>query len=352
MTATEPTDGTTTETTAGATPEAGHDVTAVAAPEAAPEVTTEAVPEAAPETSPEATAEVTAETLPDATAEATAETPPEATAETAPDVVAPAAAAAVPVQAGPARSRRVLGAVARWAAAVVVCGGLGAGTAAAITSMERTDVPGLATESDGRWAYPKLSLPPLPEGSPRPFTDGNEGEIHHAELHKLLLPAPAGATVDPKLDGGWVGVDQYLSLYAEDQRDDLKQALDDSALRHVTARAWTMPDGTKSAVYLLRFKSVSFSETFKDEAVDAGSADTVLLDGVQYVETDALGDDVRVTDTALYAVSEKKPYGPEQTRWAYIQAGDTLALVVQSRKGEAAAVPFQQTVTLQNQLLG
>ncbi|MFD5323639.1 hypothetical protein [Streptomyces sp. NPDC127092] len=295
-------------------------------------------------------------TTPEATAEVTAEAPAEATPPvTAPPAVSDAPGDPLPQEAAPAapaRSRRVLGAVARWAAAVVVCGGLGAGTAAAITSMERTDVPGLATASDGRWAYPKLSLPPLPEGSPRPFTDGNEGEVHHAELNKLLLPAPAGATVDPERDGGWVGVDQYLSLYAKDQRADLKQALDDSALRHVTARAWTMPDGTKSAVYLLRFKSVAFSETFKDEALNAGSADAVLLDGVQYVETESLGDDVRVPDTALYAVAEKKPYGPEQTRWAYIQAGDTLALVVQSRKGEAAAVPFQQTVTLQNQLLG
>ncbi|XEC32832.1 hypothetical protein JAO84_19420 [Streptomyces fradiae] len=250
------------------------------------------------------------------------------------------------------RSRKLLGSVLRWAAAVVVCGGLGAGTAAAITSMERTDVPGLATENDGRWAYPKLSLPPLPEGSPRPFTIGNEGEVHHADLRALLLPAPAGATVDPKLDGVWMSVDQYVSLYAKDKRAGLKQAIDDSALRHVAVRAWTMPDGTRSTVYLLRFKSVGFSEAFKDEALNAGSADTVLLDGVQGIETESLGDDVRVTNTALYAVAERKPYGPEQTRWAYIQAGDTLGLVVQSRKGEAAPVPFQQTVTLQNQLLG
>ncbi|MDG9718703.1 hypothetical protein [Streptomyces sp. DH24] len=33
-------------------------------------------------------------------------------------------------------------------------------------------------------------------------------------------------------------------------------------------------------------------------------------------------------------------------------AGDTLAVIVQSQKGTAPAVPFQQTVTLQSQLLG
>ncbi|MFJ3899986.1 hypothetical protein [Streptomyces sp. NPDC090025] len=250
------------------------------------------------------------------------------------------------------RSRRVLGAVARWTAAVVVCGGLGAGTAAAITSMDRTDVPGLATASDGRWDYPKLSLPALPEGSPRPFSDSNPAEVHHADLRALLLPAPAGATVDPKLNGGWVSVDQYLAVYGKDKRAALKQALDDSALRHVAARAWTMPDGTRSTIYLLRFTSADFSEAFKDDAVEAGSSSPVLLDGVQGVETDALGDDIDVTDTAVYGVTEKEPYGPEQTRWGYVQAGDTLALIVQSRAGEAAPVPFRQTVTLQNQLLG
>ncbi|MFI8964062.1 hypothetical protein ACIGO8_18325 [Streptomyces sp. NPDC053493] len=311
----------------------GPEPTSAAAPE--PDPQPETVPEPTPAAAPDA--EPTPETAPDP------DSTPETASEAASDVV-PAVS--------PARSRRVLAAVARWTAAVVVCGGLGAGTAAAITSMDRTDVPGLATENDGRWAYPQLSLPALPEGSPRPYTDGNDGEIHHADPRALVLPAPAGATVDPKLDGGWVSAEQYLALYPKDRRADLKQAIDDSALRNITGRAWTMPDGTRSAVYLLRFKSVGFSEAFKDDAVQAGSGDTVLLDGVQDGESFALGDDVRVADTALYATAETKPYGPEQTRWAYIQAGDTLALVVQSRKDEALAVPFQQTVTLQNQLLG
>ncbi|XQE87167.1 hypothetical protein ACN24M_18865 [Streptomyces microflavus] len=59
----------------------------------------------------------------------------------------------------PRPPRRALRAVARWTVALLVFGGLGTGTALAITSAERTDVPGLATESDGRWDYPKLSLP-------------------------------------------------------------------------------------------------------------------------------------------------------------------------------------------------
>lgn len=254
----------------------------------------------------------------------------------------------------PARrpSRRVLWAVARWTAAVLVCGGLGAGSALGITSMERTDVPGLATESDGRWEYPKLSLPALPADAPRPFTQDNVGEIHHADLRKLLLPAPVGATPDPKLNGGWVTVDQYLSLYRQDDRAELKEALTESALRHIAARGWTTPDGTTTKVYLLRFNSVAFAEAFKDDAVQAGSVDGPLLDGVEGITMDSeIATAVRVSYTALYTFVEL-PKNADQTRWAYIQAGDTLALITQSRKGEALEVPFQQTVTLQNQLLG
>ncbi|WP_181139720.1 hypothetical protein [Streptomyces sp. Ru71] len=59
---------------------------------------------------------------------------------------------------------------------------------------------------------------------------------------------------------------------------------------------------------------------------------------------------MRGIERMVYA--EKEPYGPEQVRQAVLSAGDVLAVVVRSRKGGAAAVPFQQTVVLQSQLLG
>ncbi|GAA2410392.1 hypothetical protein GCM10010433_06430 [Streptomyces pulveraceus] len=51
---------------------------------------------------------------------------------------------------------------------------------------------------------------------------------------------------------------------------------------------------------------------------------------------------------------EVKPYGGARVRQGYVVAGDTLALVVQSREGKESTpgVPFHQTVILQNQLLG
>ncbi|MFJ8664196.1 hypothetical protein [Streptomyces sp. NPDC093600] len=297
----------------------------------------EAPTPATPETSEEAAA-------PEAAA-------PEVDAAETPQAAAPGTPEAAPA---PRASRRpLLWAVARWGAAVLVCGGLGAGTAFGITAMERTDVPGLATESDGRWEYPRLSLPALPADTPRPFTDGNDGEIHHADLRKLLLPAPAGAKADPELDGGWVGVDQYLALYNEDDRTELKETLADSALRHIAARAWTMPDGTTTRVFLLQFNSVAFSETFKDDTLEVGSTSEVMPDGVGAGVLDTEWDSPGpVMDTTAYVFTEGEPHGPQQTRWSYIQAGDTLALVRQDRKGGAPAVPFHQTVVLQQQLLG
>ncbi|MFJ8754108.1 hypothetical protein ACIREO_33000 [Streptomyces sp. NPDC102441] len=58
--------------------------------------------------------------------------------------------------------------------------------------------------------------------------------------------------------------------------------------------------------------------------------------------------------TTTHVYSEPASYGAEQVRHAYVLAGDTVALVVHARKGEAGTetVPFHRSVVLQNQLLG
>ncbi|MFJ9032081.1 hypothetical protein ACIRQP_26865 [Streptomyces sp. NPDC102274] len=238
------------------------------------------------------------------------------------------------------------------AAAAVL--GIVAGTYG-IGSMERTDVPGLATRDDGRWDYPRLSLPALPAGSPRPFTRGNAGEIHYADLRELLLPAPAGATADKKLAGGWVSTEQYVSEYAEDQRAGLRLALRDYAVRHIAARGWTMPDGTSSRIYLLRFQSVAFAQEFKDMEIDSGADAGAPLVGAPTTEIDAgwselARDAVKGTTTEVFV--EPAPYDGTQVRQAYVVAGDALALIVHEKKGGAPVAPFRQTAILQNQLLG
>ncbi|MFD3652271.1 hypothetical protein [Streptomyces sp. NPDC058620] len=279
---------------------------------------------------------------------------PTAPAEVPAPVALPALPAPPAPAAGPRPSRRALRAVARWTAAVLVCGGLGTGTAYGIASMERTDVPGLATEGDGRWDYPQLALPALPSGAPRPLSYGNAAGVHHADLRKLLLPVPAGATADGKLTGGWVTPGQYASEYRAEKRADITRTLRDSALRHIAARGWTMPDGTESRIYLLRFNSTAYAEGFRDDLHIGATAGLPLATAPDTDFDESWKSSGRVHDTVSYVFSEKKPSGAEHVRQAYIVSGDTVALIVHSRDGRAATerIPFQQSVILQNQLLG
>ncbi|MFJ7998693.1 hypothetical protein ACIQ7D_16335 [Streptomyces sp. NPDC096310] len=275
----------------------------------------------------------------------------EQTASPAEDASSPAPSA--PAQA-PRPPRRVLRAIARWAVAGAVFAGVGTGAAFGVSGMERTGLPGLSTHGDGRWDYPELSLPALPVGSPRPFNPENAGEIHHADLRALLLRAPAGATPDKTLTGGWVSTERYLSEYAPGQRAALSVLLDDFAVRHIAARGWTMPDGTVSRVYLLRFPSSGLVAGFKHGAV-LGSGVGRSVAAAPGAELDESWPDPppgseMFVSTDVYA--EPEPYGPTQARHAYVAAGDTIGLIVQERKGGTPAVPFHQTVVLQSQLLG
>ncbi|MDQ1009920.1 hypothetical protein QFZ82_004405 [Streptomyces sp. V4I23] len=277
--------------------------------------------------------------------------PPEAPA---PDSVPPAPDF-TPLPAPP-RDRRVLRAVLRWTAAVVVFAAVGTGTAYGIVSQERTDVPGLSTLSDGRWDYPKLTKPVLPAGAPLPFDQTNPAEIHYADLEQLLLPAPAGSTPDPALRGerGRVPFDRFTGQYVSDERDSLLEHLTESRARHVVARGWTMPDGTSARIFLLRFHTSAIAGDFFDTQM-GGSPDTTLQpNGVEEMSSydDAYDVKAKVTSTERYVYDEAAPRGPVHVRHAYITAGDTVAFVVFSRKGEVPRVPFHQTVVLQNQLLG
>nr|WP_194279555.1 hypothetical protein [Streptomyces olivaceus] len=270
-----------------------------------------------------------------------------ASATPAPDAPAPAPSA---------RDRRVLRAVLRWTAAVVVLVAVGSATAYGVTRMDRTDVPGLATESDGRWKYPTLTAAPLPAGSPGPFAERNAAGAHYADLRALLLPAPEGATEDRALRGtdGWLETKTFLAEYGdESDRDAVRQKVVDAGLRHIAARGWTTPDGTHTRIYLLQFGTAAVVD-------ELHTAQLAPYDGPAFVArgTDAMGPDrdfpeAADSDDVLSSVYvEPEPYGAEQVRQAYLGAGDVLAVVLQSREGGAKEVPFQQTVALQGRLLG
>uniref|UniRef100_A0AAU2V5P5 Uncharacterized protein n=1 Tax=Streptomyces sp. NBC_00003 TaxID=2903608 RepID=A0AAU2V5P5_9ACTN len=262
-----------------------------------------------------------------------------------------------PPPATPPKARRVLRAALRWTAAVVVFGVLGTGIAYGITTQERTDVPGLSTKSDGRWAYPKLVKPALPAGAALPYAADNPGMIHYADLEQLLLPAPAGSTPAPTLKGdrSRITTDRFLQEFAGDNRvSSMRQDLAQGGLRQIAARGWTMPDGTATRIYLVRFHSSGYQNAFTTLYLsNAGVAPRVLKD----IEGESALDEGYISGNGIPHVRhdvyvESAPTGPVQVRHAYIAAGDILALVVQSRKGTAAAVPFHQTAVLQEQLLG
>nr|BFD84061.1 hypothetical protein StreXyl84_34620 [Streptomyces sp. Xyl84] len=276
-----------------------------------------------------------------------AATPPPAT-DPAPALTAPAPPAG--------RDRPRLRALLRWTAAVVVFAVAGAGTAYGITRADRTDLPGLATASDGRWDYPPIVRPPLPSGSLSRDDSNNTAGAHYADLRALVLPAPHGAREDAALrgTGGWLAPKDFLAAYARSQdREKFGQQLTDHGLRHVTARGWTTPDGTRTRIYLLQFDTAAVVQHLYDSGLSQSGGPGYELAGVERsVFDNGFPTASRVDGVDRVAYVETKPYGAEQVRQAYLRAGDVLALVVQSRKGSAAAVPFQQTVTLQSELLG
>ncbi|TXS57751.1 hypothetical protein EAO77_06115 [Streptomyces sp. t39] len=244
----------------------------------------------------------------------------------------------------------------RWTAAVLVLAATGTGTAYGILAQERTDVPGLSTLSDGRWEYPRLVKPALPAGAPLPFAEENPGEIHYADLGKLLLPAPAGGRPDPALrtEQGRVSVDRYLGEYAEEEREALREHLTEARVRQVVARGWTMPDGTRARVFLLRFHTSAVAGHYFRTHMSGGPDMALRPEGVEELSSvdDAYDPRAKMLSTERYVYDEAAPRGPVHVRHAYITAGDTVAFVVLSRKGEVPRVPFHQTVVLQNQLLG
>ncbi|MFD0356197.1 hypothetical protein ACFVHW_21030 [Streptomyces sp. NPDC127110] len=267
---------------------------------------------------------------------------------------APEAPAAAPQAPAAPKDRRALRAALRWTAAVLVFAAAGAGTAYGITRADRTDVPGLSTEADGRWTYPALAKPTLPPGAALPFATDNKDGIHYAGLTQLLLPAPLGSTPDTGLKlekDSAVTVDTLLEEYEGTAREKMKQGFTDNGLRQIAARGWTTPDGTRTRVYLLRFHASGFADTF------TGCGPDMNLNGVNRIETDSAWGKARIAQaapdpTGVTVLEESVPFGDEQVRAGCVQSGDIQAVILQSRKGGAAVVPLHQAVILQQQLLG
>lgn len=269
----------------------------------------------------------------------------------APQDAAPQDAAPAPAPAP--KDRRKLFAFLRWTAAVTVFAVAGAGVAYGITQPERTEIPGLSTEDDGRWVFPELVKPVLPAGAAQPFGEDNEDGIHYAGLTELLLPAPKGSAPDSTLKlekDSVIAVDTFLEEYESTVREKMKQAFVDDGLRQIVGRGWLMPDGTRTRIYLLRFHSSGFADTFE------GCDINMNVNGVNRMTADGAWSKAKLGESTpdlsdLTVLEEVPPVGDEQLKVGCLQAGDIRAAVFQTRKGEVASVPFHQTVILQDQLL-
>ncbi|MCX4714479.1 hypothetical protein OG818_01400 [Streptomyces virginiae] len=325
----------------------------------------EAVPalDAVPASAPALEAGHTPVPAPEAT-EASAEVAQAPKAPEAPEA-APAAVTEAGFPPAPPKDRRRLFAALRWTAAVAVFAAVGTGVAYGITQPERTDIPGLSTEDDGRWTFPELSQPALPAGAPVPQGPDNKDGTHYAKLNGLLLPAPVGARADDTVKAdkdGVVSVDGFLEEYTSEAREKLKQSLEWDGLRQITGRGWTTADGTRTHVYLLRFHSSGFVDAFK------GCDSNAQLNGVSALDLDDVWSKAKNTQmnsttldfpgaanfdgTELSVYQEVKPFlGEEQTKVGCLRTGDVLGMVIQTRKGEVAPVTFHQSVILQSQLL-
>lgn len=233
-----------------------------------------------------------------------------------------------------ARRRNAL----RWVGAVAVAAVVGAGCATLVLHPKRTDVPGLATKSDGRYTFAALKLPALPGGLTDPDQVSNSAGAHLADIRKLLLLPPQGAVASSALPGthGWVSTADAIGLFSYGLTT---QDFGQYGLRHTAGEEWKTPDGATTKIYLLQFAD-SNAAAVTDNALGS------LPAGVPSSVTAQPGKVL----SAASSVSVVKS-GSTTTRYGAFFSGDTMVLVVFSGPTSIGAVPFQQIMDLQDEML-
>ncbi|GAA2105462.1 hypothetical protein GCM10009759_42560 [Kitasatospora saccharophila] len=265
----------------------------------------------------------------------------------------------------------------RWqvGAALLLTVLTGAGTAVLVTLPERTDLPGLATPNDGRYAFPELSLPPLPLGASAPAD--TKIKAHAADLRGLLLPLPKGAVGTgpsgspspsasgsvsaspsasgsasgspsavaslPSVAGRWIPCD-HDAMLAEDDSYALRLTID--ACRGAAAQGWTAADGTRTELRLLHFGSA-------DEAGNYFVGANVMSETKDIASTHLDIDGVYPATSAQVNVrlSDEKAGGQPTGRLCWMQSGDVVALIQMTNPKGVPAQAFRQVVALQSGLL-
>jgi hypothetical protein len=277
----------------------------------------------------------------DATPPATAPTP----APPAQPYLDPAAFfAQLQAEAAPKPKRRWPRLVLRYVSALVVVGAVGAGTAYAITLPRRTDVPFLATPSDGRYAFPFLAKPQPPAGEPAPGDDGNKGQVHYGDLHQYLLPTPTGAV---RNEDGWESIADFESSLSG---SDVSNHLYDAGLRRVARRGWTAADGQHTVIELLQFPDHDAAydvDNLLDTAnvAKAGSPENVVP------QVTIRGFEDETYNLPVHKLDQVNGLPGHMERRVVFQSGDVVAIVTTTAPTGTPDTPTEQVVMLQAEML-
>lgn len=214
----------------------------------------------------------------------------------------------------------------------------GVAAAVAVTLPARTDVPGLRTPNDGRYAFPALVLPPLPSGKGEPSKMGR----HYADLRGLVLPPPKGVTAPPASRGSCT---DFAALYQDANK--VAEALAEDPCRDVARETWTAKDGTKTDIWLLQFGA----KAEQDHVFSATSSlDLKNPSGLQ-ASTGLTVPEVSVYNylrgTAQTAGPKHEPVG----RMAVVGEADVMVVVVMTNPNGVPVQAFSQVTLLQDQML-
>ncbi|GAA5006387.1 hypothetical protein [Kitasatospora paranensis] len=290
----------------------------------------------------------------------------------APDPYAVWADRTVLDEAAAAARKQRRGALLRWGAAALILVLTGTGAALAVTAPDRTDLPGLATPNDGRYAFPVLTLPQLPSGSPAPSTTEAKGR-HFADLRGLLLPAPRGAAEAvpsptasapgaspsaavhpsapasapalPYADVPWLACGDFAK--GDRAADKITQAISEYGCRAATRRVWTAADGTRTEIWLFRLGSRTEATGMYGALADSGPKDQpqLQLDILDLDPTLPAG----VVNTRSTA---EKVAGLPTVRTTTMTQGDVVASIAMVNPKGVPFQPYRQVSVLQWQLLG
>lgn len=244
----------------------------------------------------------------------------------------------------------------RWTSALVGALVIGGAISWAISLPQRTNIPGLRTAADGRYQFPALTMPSLPPGQPAPEASDNETARRHlADIRKLLLPKPVGATTDDSaVDGsttdGWLA--DPASLFAA--HASAKADFAEYGLRHAATESWNTPDGATTTIYLLQFIDEAAANTTQGKLTDLKlTADMVPAPSLALasVPSGATANSLDLHLGGLTADYTAVKADGKMTRYGTLIDGDTMAIVVQGGPANLPMAPFTQVMTLQAQML-